>query len=157
MSLNGQADPRTGTSVNSQAVASVNGGSISGTPCYSEASAYAQSSALGIHYSTSDTNNQCPPVPCTVTISGTSYEYFSSLGCRSRTWTANVSGCAAYSYQWKRDGVVVGSGSTYTQNVCPATASFTLEVTVNGVASDTHYVDVYYDYCECCSSQYICP
>ena len=154
-----QADPRTGTSVNSHAVASVNGGSVSGTPCYSEASAYAQSSALGIHYSTSDSNNSCPAPACTVTISGTSFEYFTSLGCVSRTWTASASGCTAYSYQWKKNGAVVGTNSsTYTQNVCASGGSFTLDVTVNGgAATDSHYVDVYYEYCECCDPRYICP
>jgi hypothetical protein len=52
---------------------------------------------------------------------------------------------------------VVGSGSTYTQNVCPSTASFTLDVTVNGTVTDSHYVDVYYEPCECCDPRYICP
>lgn len=155
-----QSDPKTGTNVTSHATASAEGGSVTGIPCYSEASSYAQSTALGIHYSTSDTNNLCPPVPCTVTISGTSYEYFimpGGGGCRSRTWTANISGCTApFTYQWTKNGTVVGSGSTYTQSVCASTADFTLGVTVNGIASDTHVVDVEVEYCECCNGQ-ICP
>ncbi|HYH44631.1 MAG TPA: hypothetical protein VEG34_03035, partial [Thermoanaerobaculia bacterium] len=62
------SDPRSGTSVTSQAAAFVNGASVPGIPCYSEASADVQSSALGISYSTSDTNSDCsgigprPPV-----------------------------------------------------------------------------------------------
>ncbi len=154
-----QSDPKTGTNVNSHAVASANGGSVSGIPCYSEASASAASTALGISYSTSDTNSSCPGVPCTVTITGTAYEYFiipGGGGCRSRTWTASVSGCTATSYQWTKNGVAAGTGSTYTQSVCASTADFTLGVTVNGVASDTHFVDVEVEYCECCNGQ-ICP
>lgn len=155
-----QSDPKSGTNVNSHAVASANGGEASGIPCYSEASASAESSALGIYYSTSDTNSSCPPVSCSVTITGTSYEYFISPGgggCRSRTWTASASsGCNPATYQWTINGVAAGTGSTYTQSVCPATADFTLGVTVNGVASDTHFVDVEREYCECCNTQYPC-
>jgi len=154
-----QSDPKTGTNVNSHAVASVNGGSISGIPCYSEASSYAQSSALGISYSTSDTNSSCPAPACSATISGTSYEYFvmpGGGGCRSRTWTANISGCPSPTYQWKKNGTVVGTGSTYTQSICASTASFTLDLTVNGVAAPSHYVEVFVEYCECCGGT-ICP
>lgn len=151
-----QSDPKNGTNVTSNASSSVNGGSVSGIPCYSEASAYAQSSALGISYSTSDTNSSCPPVACSVTISGTSYEYFSTTGCRSRTWTATVSGCTASTYQWTKNGTVVGSASTYTQSVCASTADFSLGVTVNGTATDTHFVDVEFEPCECCNGGQIC-
>lgn len=152
-----QSDPKSGTSVTSYAFASANGGSVSGIPCYSEASSYAQSSALGISYSTSDTNNLCPPQACTVTITGTSYEYFSAGGCRSRTWSASVSGCTATSYQWTYNGTAVGTGSTYTRSVCASSGTFTLGVTVNGVASDTHSVTAEYEPCECCNTGQICP
>lgn len=153
-----QSDPDTGTSITSHAAASVNGGSVTGIPCYSEASAYAQSTALGISYSTSDTNSVCTVPLCSVTISGTSFEYFATLGCRTRTWTANVSGCTAPTYQWRIVGssTVVSTGSTYSRSVCPGTADFTLEVIVNGTASDTHFIDVEYEPCECCNGQ-ICP
>ncbi|MFL6290143.1 MAG: hypothetical protein ACJ759_04530 [Thermoanaerobaculia bacterium] len=148
-----QSDPHTGTNVTSNATASVNGGSVSGIPCHSEANSYAQSSALGIAYSTSATNALCPAPPppnCTVTITGTNYEYFTTTTCRSRTWTANVSGgCATpITYQWKYNGTVVGTASTYTRSVCPSAGSFTLQVIVNGgAASYTHYVTVESDIC----------
>ena len=131
----------------------MNGGSVSGIPCYSEASSSAVSSALGISYSTSDTNSSCTTPPCSVTITGTSYEFFTNYSCRSRTWTANVSNCTPTSYQWKYNGSVVGSGSTYTRNVCGYDGSFVLDVTVNGSATDSHYVTV--DMCECgpCNGQ----
>lgn len=153
-----QTDPHTGTSVSSHAAATVNGGSVTGTACYSEASSYAQSSALGISYSTSDTNSSCPAATCTAAISGTSYEYFSGLGCRSRTWTASVAGgCTASTYQWKIGSTVVGTGSTYTKSICPSTASFTLLLTVNGtVVAPSHDVEVDYEPCECCGGG-ICP
>lgn len=160
-----QSDPHSGTSVTSYAAASVNGGSVSGIACYSEASSYAQSSGLGISYSTSANNSLCDPPPvqtCSVTISGTSYEYFSGPGCRSRTFTATPSGCAApVSYSWKIGSTVVGSGSTYTKSICPHTASFTLSVgaTPSGGTTvfDTHDVFVEYEPCECCHSGQICP
>jgi hypothetical protein len=144
-----QEDPRTGTNVTSSASASRNGG----LDCFSEAYSTVASSALGISYSTSDTNYSCPPPPCTVTITGTDYEYFSSSDCRTRTWTANVSGCTPSTYQWKYNGGVVGSGSTYTRSLCSYLGSFNLEVTVNGTAYDSHYVQV--DTCECgpCNGQ----
>jgi hypothetical protein len=142
-----QSDPDSGTSVTSSATATSNGGSVSGIPCYSEASSYAQSSALGISYSTSATNSSCPPVACTTaTIAGTTYEYFAFPGCRNRTWTVSVnSGCTATSYQWKYNGTVVGTGSSYTRSVCPGNYSFTLEATVNGTLVDTHVVQVVYE------------
>jgi len=153
-----QSDPKTGTNVTSNASSSVNGGSVSGIPCYSEASAYAQSTALGISYSTSDTNSSCPLVPCTVTISGTSYEYFFTSGCRTRTWSASPSsGCTVSTYQWKKNGTVVGTGSTYTQSVCSSTADFTLGLTINGTTSaPALYVDIEYEPCECCNTGQLC-
>lgn len=158
-----QSDPHTGTSVTSYAAAVVNGGPASGISCYSSANAYAQSTALGISYSTSDVNDSycpVPPVPpVTVTIYGTTYEQFSSYNCRSRTWTSSVSGgVSPFTYQWKRDGTVVGTGSSYTGSVCGSDWGFTLELTVTGSnsvsGSDTHYVDVYLDgpYC----GDYLC-
>lgn len=158
-----QSDPHSGTSVTSYAAAVVNGGSVSGTTCYSTANSYAQSTALGISYSTSDTNDSYCPVPPTppvsVTIYGTTYEQFSNYNCRSRTWTSSVSGgVSPFTYQWKRDGFVVGSGSSYTGSVCGGDWGFTLELTVTGSnsvsGSDTHYVDVYLDgpYC----GDYLC-
>jgi hypothetical protein len=154
-----QTDPKSGTSVASAATASVNGGSITGTPCYSEASAYAQSTALGISYSTSDTNSVCTAAPpCSASISGTSYEYFSGPGCRSRTWTAGISsGCTASTYQWKIGSTVVGTGSTYTQSICPHSASFTLDLTINGTLTASKFVEVYFETCECGCNGQICP
>jgi hypothetical protein len=154
-----QSDPHTGTSVTSHAAASSNGGSVSGIACYSEASSYAQSTGLGISYSTSDTNSSCPVQACSVTISGTGYEYFTTNGCRTRTWTTSLSGCSGSTYQWYKNGVAISgaTGSTYTQSVCASTGSFTLSVTVNGIVTDTHDVYVEYEPCECCNNQYICP
>lgn len=149
-----QSDPRSGTNVTSYASASANGGSVSGIPCYSEASSFAQSSALGISYSTSDTNSSCPLPSCTVTISGTGYEYFNNYGCRSRTWTATVNpGCTPSTYEWKLNGTVVGYGSTYTRSVCAYDSYLSLEVTVNGSAYDSH--EVYIDYTQMCGD-YVC-
>ncbi len=156
-----QSDPDTGTSITSSASSSVNGGSVTGIPCYSEASSYALSNALGISYSTSDVNDSycpAPPVNCApATISGTDYEYFTNFNCRSRTWSVSLSGgCTASSYQWKVNGTVVGTGSTYTRNVCGYDASFTLEATVNGTYTDTHTVTVQYEDPNPMCGQYYC-
>lgn len=153
-----QNDPHSGTSSTSHAAASVNGGSITGTTCYSEASASVTSTSLGIAYDTSDTNTLCPVPACSPTVSGTNYEYFTGPGCRTRTWTATLSGCSSPTYQWYKNGVAISgaTGSTYSQSVCPSTASFTLKVLVNGVYSPDYYVDVVYEPCECCSGG-ICP
>jgi len=139
-----QSDPDTGTSVTSAASSTVNGGSVPGIPCYSEASSYALSNALGISYSTSAVNDSyCPAVACAATISGSSYEYFAGAGCRNVTWTVALSGgCTASTYQWKYNGTGVGTGSSYTRSVCANNLPFTLEATVNGSYTDTHDVDV---------------
>lgn len=159
-----QQDPKTGNPITSSASATVNGGSVAGIPCYSEASSYAQSSALGIAYSTSDTNTLCPvpPNPLAVTISGTSYEYFTTLGCRSRTWTSSVTGgTAPYTYQWKYNGSNVATTSSYTRSVCPSAGSFTLTLTVTdslgATATDTHDVIVEYEPACCGCYAPICP
>jgi hypothetical protein len=146
-----QSDPDSGTSVTSSASATSNGGSVAGIPCASDASAYVVSTALGISYSTSDTNSSCTAPSCSATISGTSYELFTSFGCRSRTWSVSLTGgCTASSYQWKVNGSVVGSGSTYTRNVCPGdNPGFTLEATVNGSYTASRFVTVDYQICEC--------
>ncbi|HWM94056.1 MAG TPA: PKD domain-containing protein [Thermoanaerobaculia bacterium] len=162
-----QSDPDSGTNIISSATATANGGSISGIPCRSEASSYAQSSALGISYSTSDLNSgTCPPPPVSlnVTINGSTYEYFTNFGCRNVTWTSTVSnGTAPYTYQWKIGTTVVGTASSYTKSVCGNQQpgfTLTLNVTDNNSAtgSDTHNVQVYRDICECgpCNGQ-ICP
>ncbi len=151
-----QSDPHTGTSVSSHAAASVNGGSVTGTPCASNANSYAQSTALGISYSTSATNSSCPaPANPTVSITGTTYEYFATLGCRSRTFTSTVSGgTPPYTYQWMVGGSVVGTGSSYTRSICAYYGSFTVDLTVtdaNGHAGYAPSHDVFVDYSNDCN------
>ncbi len=134
-----QQDVKTGNPINSSASASVNGGSISGLPCFSEASSYALSADLGIAYFVNDSNYDCP-VPATplgVYVSGTSYEYFSQYdGCRVASWTAVASGGSGTytNYQWSRNGAYVGSGSTFTEWLCPMNGSLDLAVTVTDSA-----------------------
>jgi hypothetical protein len=162
-----QSDPDSGTNITSYAFASVNGDSVTGIPCYSEASSSAASSALGISYSTSDTNSLCPAQQCTVTITGTTYELFTGPGCRTKTWSASIFGCTPTAYQWKYNGTVVGTGSTYSRSICPSHSSFQLDLTIThsgGTASDPngHFVTVEYDTCgiDCnCGGpgQPICP
>jgi hypothetical protein len=144
-------DPKTGTAISSNVSASVNGGSGNGLTCLSSGYAYAQSSGLGISWSSYDSNNQCPaPANVSVAINGTEYEFFTSAGCRTRTWTSSVSGgTSPYSYRWTLNGSQVGTGSSYTGSVCTPTGSRTFNLTVtdaNGVVgTDSH--SVWVEYC----------
>lgn len=148
-----QQDPKTaGASIASHAFASVNGGSVTGIPCVSDANSWVQSSTLGIAYSTSDANTLCPVPPNPIpTIFGTTYEYFTTLACVSRTFTSSVtSGTPPYTnYQWKVGTTVVSTGTSYTRSVCPAGDNFTLTLTVTDSAgrsgTDTHFVEVVYE------------
>jgi hypothetical protein len=146
--LKSQEDPHSGSNTSSHAAATMNGN----TDCYSEAYASTQSTALNIFYSTTQNNFTCPaPVtPFSVTITGSTYEYFTGSTCRSRTWTASVSGgTAPFTYQWYYNGSAVGTASTYTRSVCPAASSFQLKVVVRdstgAVVQDLHDVTVEYE------------
>ncbi len=134
-----QSDPDSGTSITSQATSTVNGGSVTGIPCYSEASASAESTALGISYSTSDVNNgDCPAQLMSAAIYGQSYLYFNNFNCSNYTWGVSIAnGVAPYSYAWYVDSSYVGSGSTYTRTVCGYDSSFGLSVTVTGSNSQS--------------------
>jgi hypothetical protein len=150
-----QEDPDTGTNINSHAVASVNGGSVTGIPCYSEANSYAQSSALGISYSTSDTNSLCPvqTQPLAVTINGPTSVSISGTACQTVTWTSTVSGgTTPYTYAWTIGGVASGSGisasKTYCGNNTTYTQTVSLSLRVTDAAStsitDTHSTNINY-------------
>ena len=87
--------------------------------------------------------------PFSVTINGSTYEYFEYTGpCRNVTWTSTVSGGASpFTYQWKVGTTVVGTGSSYTRSVCRSQQpGFTLSLTVTGsnsaIATDDHSVTV---------------
>jgi len=151
-----QEDPRSGSNATSHATATVNGS----VDCYSEAYASTESSALGISYSTTDINYSCPAIatPLSVTVSGTTYEYFAGTGCRSRTWTATPSGgTSPYTYQWYYNGAAVGTASTYTRSVCAASGSFQLRVVVTDSTGATaqSYHDVTVEVEPMCG-QYAC-
>jgi hypothetical protein len=102
--------------------------------------------------------------PFTVTINGSSYEYFEWMGsCRNVTWTSTVSGgTSPYSYQWKIGTTVVGTGSSYTKSVCRSQQpGFTLSLTVTGSnsasATDDHSVTVERGEYQCGTGGQICP
>jgi hypothetical protein len=144
-----QEDPHTGTSVTSHAAATVNGS----TDCSSTANSYAQSTALGISYSTSDSNSSCPAVatPPSVGISGPTYVTKYTIGCKSATWTSTVTGGTTpyTSYNWTINGTTVGTGTSLTYTWCPfdyETISLGLAVTDSasrtGSASLSVLIDV---------------
>lgn len=151
-----QEDPRSGSNATSHAAATMNGS----VDCYSEAYAATQSSALNIFYSTTETNFSCPPpvTPLSVSISGSTYEYFAGNTCRSRSWTAAGSGGSSpYTYQWYYNGTAVGTGSTYARSVCPGNYSFQLRVVVTDSTGATAqaYHDVTVEREQMCG-EYIC-
>ena len=140
-----QEDPRSGSNASSHATAAVNGS----VDCFSEAYATTQSSALGISYSTTDANYLCPTAatPLSASITGSTYEYFAGTGCRSKTWSASVSGGSApYTYQWYYNNTAVGTGSTYSRSVCGSHMSFQLKLVVTdstgATAQNTIFVTV---------------
>jgi hypothetical protein len=149
-----QSDPDSGSSITSTANASVNGGPA----CSATASSYAQSTALGISYSTSDSISTCPAPTFDVAITGPSLEYFVGLqACRTRTWSVSITGgTSPFSYVWKYNGTVVGSGSTYSRSICRTHASFTLDVQVTDATSaidlDSHSVSIYWEPDDCTPS-----
>ncbi|HEY0782885.1 MAG TPA: hypothetical protein VGE98_10540 [Thermoanaerobaculia bacterium] len=100
-------DPHTGTSVTSHASAVVNGASN----CLSTANSYAQSTALGISYSTSDSNSSCPLPP--PTISGPASATLVGTGCQTLTWTATTNGgVSPFSYSWTIDNTAAGTSTS---------------------------------------------
>lgn len=71
------------------------------------------------------------PYPLTVSISGPGMVYHDDPA----TWTALASyGTTPYTYTWYRNGVQVGTGSTYSTIV---KSSFTLQVTVRDAVGAT--------------------
>lgn len=134
-----QSDPHTGTSVTSHAAASVNGGSITGTPCSSNANSYAQSTALGISYTTSATNSSCPAptVPALVINSISPTYVYSTTNCKSVTWSASVSGgTTPYTYAWNVGGTAYTT-ATVTKTLC-GYQDVAVSLTVTDSTSPTH-------------------
>jgi len=122
---------RTGTSVSNHEAAVENGAS----DCLSTARSYAQSTALGISYTTSDSNSSCPPPPLTASISGTSATTITGTASQTLTWNSIVSGgTAPYTYSWTIDGSSGGTGSsasrTYTGNNIAHTQTVNVTLTV---------------------------
>jgi Subtilase family len=89
--------------------------------------------------------------PLAVSISGPTNTYVGDYG----TWTAvGTGGTAPYTYSWYRDGVYVGSGSTYSDSVGYGTFQLQVNVTdaAGGTASTWTWVTVGQQMC----GDYIC-
>ena len=141
--------PRSGANVSASAFASLNGGPA----CESNAYASMTSSSLNpSSYTISASNpSSCPPVATAPvpTINGPGYAGVEV--CTTYTWTASVSGgTAPFTYQWTWNGAAVGTGSSYSRQICPGLAysyvTHTLGLTVTDSAgrtgSTTKAVDV---------------
>lgn len=92
-----------------------------------------------------------PPGPPEVTINGSDFEQFNSIECRNVTWTSTISGgTSPYTYQWKYNGITVGTGSSYTRSVCSHHQDFLLSLTItdstSATAFDDHYVYVFREF-----------
>lgn len=142
-----QQDPRSGTSLTSQAVASVEGGTALGVPCESSANSWVASTALTMAYSTEDYNNLCPaPVNTSITSGPTSVP-FTTATCATQTWDATATdGVSPYTYKWYVNNSEVGTGSSYSQSVCHDTADFALKVVCTdangGTDNESRTIDV---------------
>lgn len=152
-----QEDPHTGTSITSHAAASVEGGSVTGVPCSSNANSYAQSYTLGIFYSTSDTNSLCPAVLTAAISSGPNAVLFTTATCATQTWGATASGgTPSYSFTWYVNNSAVGTGASYSRSVCYNDADFTLKVAAtdssSASAQDSRTIDVSYTPPATCSA-----
>lgn len=98
--------------------------------------------------------------PMSLAITGPTSVSFSSSACKYVTWGSSLSGgYGPYSYRWLKNGVQVGAGATYTENLCPESFDYSmslgLDVTdVDGyVTSDTHsaVIHAYDDGVPCCT------
>jgi hypothetical protein len=150
-----QDGPRYGAVISASATATIQGD----TNCQSSSYSYARLSSENIFLTFSALNSgQCPipPDPPVPTISGPTFEFFTTVGCRTRTWTVAVAGgVSPYTYQWYFNGTAVGTASSYSRSVCPGNdPGFDLSVTVAASASrsgsDTHHVSVTYNQQQTC-------
>lgn len=117
--FNGQTtDPPGGYN---SASCSASAGVSATSSCYSigETQVSLQDSAFGLvsHYIVK-TNNTCRPPA--VSIIGPSSVWVPAYSCTTKTWTSSVSGGTPpyVSYQWKYNGIVVGSGTSYSRTYC---------------------------------------
>lgn len=128
--------------------------------CYSNAWARSRSDGLGIYYETSDFNDDCPPPPLTLDITGPTFVSIYGYGYRTLIWNATVSGgVAPYgTINWYRDGYWVGSGSSYSDTFYGENWNWTEYVNLTATvsdsagasASDAHTTTVRYYYSKTC-------
>jgi len=81
-----------------------------------------------------------PPTPLTGTVSvASNVTVDSTNGAETKTLTANVSGsnASAFSYQWIKDGNLIGSSSTYNVTTSDYDKTLTVKVTGSGNYSGT--------------------
>jgi hypothetical protein len=131
------------------------------TGCYSSAYAWAEIPGVG-DITRSDYDYDCRVAPpLSVSISGPTLVTVESGFCEWATWTASVSGgTPSYSYQWRYDGVVVSTGSSYSRKYCSLGYyqhfNDTVSVTVNdsGGQSDSASKTVYITLFDDCLQPY---
>ncbi len=106
-----QEDPKSGYNGTSNATATVQGS----VDCLSDAYSYVRYSPANIFYSAVDSNSICPPA-LQASIGGLPYlhiyGYVNDVVTRSASPTGGV---PPYTYQWYRNGNLVGTGSSYTE------------------------------------------
>jgi hypothetical protein len=128
--------PKSGYNVSSTATATMAGGPA----CSSSAYSWSQYSGGNIFLSASEYNSICPTKLTLAAITGpTSVSFTSSTAaCVSKTWSTSASGgTTPYSYKWTVGGAQVGTGSSYTRQVCPSHTNFTLTATVTDGTTPT--------------------
>jgi hypothetical protein len=146
-----QEDPKYGgTWLDSSATASAHGS----LDCYSEAYAHVVSTALGLDYSTTDTNHLCPNPPVAA-INGQSSDGYQTVHvtagskCLRLAWTASATeGTSPYTFNWYIGTAFQGSGSTLTRTYCDSqTETVKLVATDSaGLSDDAYYtIEIRYE------------
>ncbi len=111
--------------------------------CYSNSTARASSVDLGIFYSTSSENFECPAInpPPVVTVNGLTYVSILGYACKAVTWTSTVtSGTTPYTdYAWYMNGYLVqnGTGTAYSTIFCGDDYTWTDYITMSLTVTDS--------------------
>ncbi|HEV2844928.1 MAG TPA: hypothetical protein VG477_08790, partial [Thermoanaerobaculia bacterium] len=112
--------PRSGSNVSAAADANRNGGPT----CESYAYSYVTSNNLNpSSYSKTRSNDLCPspssaPPQVSVTSDNENYVEIWEDECIWINWTANITGCSGYTSKIYRNGVLQGTGTSYSEEVC---------------------------------------
>lgn len=129
-----QEDPKSGYNGTSSATATVYGSA----DCYSEAYSYARYAPQNLFYSATDWNYICPDA-LAAAIHGLPYLHIYGYVNDVVTRTASPSGgVPPYTYQWYRNGNLVGTGSSYTETFYGTNTDWMQTVPISLTVTDSN-------------------